>query len=153
MSITFFIKIKEVEENITSATKEAPLTLLCKILTFKYDCRADQKQDPWICIRFYETKGSDSLGGAARNLRCKLSTSSSTGMLSSPHLCPRWVGAILTHTSLLPDALTPSSKLANRESLQAHVQTDSAKCTNDQREWHRKNTLTWRSRIENTDHT
>lgn len=44
MSITFFIRIKEVEENITSATEEAPLTLLCKILTFKYDCKADQKQ-------------------------------------------------------------------------------------------------------------
>lgn len=39
-------KIKEVEENITSATEEAPLTLLCKILTFKYDGRADQKQGP-----------------------------------------------------------------------------------------------------------
>lgn len=58
------------------------------------------------------------LGGAARNLRCRLSTSSSTGMLSRPHRCPRRVGAILTHTSLFPDALTLSSRLASRESLQ-----------------------------------
>lgn len=65
-------------------------------------------------------KGLDSLGGAARNLRCKLSTSSSTGMLSRPHLCPRCVGAILTQTSLLPDARTPSSRLAKRESLHTH---------------------------------
>lgn len=45
MSITFFIWIKEVEENITSATTEAPLTLLCKTLKFKYECKADQKQE------------------------------------------------------------------------------------------------------------
>lgn len=64
-----------------------------------------------------------SLGGAARNLRCKLSTSSSTGMLNRPHLWPRCVGAILTHTSLLPDARTPSRRLANSESL--HTQRPS----------------------------
>lgn len=63
----------------------------------------------------------DSLGGAAKNLRCRLSTSSSTGMLRRPHRWPRRVGAILTHTSLLPDARTPSSRLASRESLQACV--------------------------------
>lgn len=62
-------------------------------------------------------QNSDSLGGAARNLRCKLSTSSSTGMLRRPHLCPRCVGAIFTQTSLLPDARTPSRRLARRESL------------------------------------
>lgn len=38
-------------------------------------------------------------------------------MLSNPHRWPLWVGVILTQTSLLPEALTPSSKLANKESL------------------------------------
>lgn len=64
---------------------------------------------------------SDSLGGAARNLRCKLSTSSSTGMLRRPHLCPRCVGAIFTQTSLLPDARTPSRRLASSESLHKYT--------------------------------
>ena len=59
----------------------------------------------------------DSLGGAARNLRCRLSTSSSTGMLSRPQRWPRRVGAIFTHTSRFPDARTPSSRLASKESL------------------------------------
>jgi hypothetical protein len=38
-------------------------------------------------------------------------------MLSNPHRCPLWVAVIFTQTSLLPEALTPSSKLANKESL------------------------------------
>ena len=57
------------------------------------------------------------LGGVAKNLRWRLSTSSSTGMLSNPHRWPLWVGVIFTQTSLLPEALTPSNKLANKESL------------------------------------
>lgn len=61
------------------------------------------------------------LGGAARNLRWMLSTSSSTGMLRSPQRCPLWVGVIFTHTSLLPEARTPSSRLAIRESLWSQI--------------------------------
>lgn len=57
------------------------------------------------------------LGGVAKNLRWRLSTSSSTGMLSNPHRWPLWVDVIFTQTSLLPEALTPSNKLANKESL------------------------------------
>lgn len=69
----------------------------------------------WIEIKLYLNQYL--LGGVAKNLRWRLSTSSSTGMLSNPHRWPLWVDVIFTQTSLLPEALTPSSKLANKESL------------------------------------
>lgn len=83
-------------------------------------------------INFEDFKTHYILGGAARNLRWRLSTSSSTGMLRSPQRCPLWVEAIFTHTSLLPEALTPSNRLAIRESLQNQRKRQS----DTEKEWH-----------------